>query len=281
MEKFPPLILFCSFLIVLVLLNSCQVSSDEVEDEREFNYKEDSEKGPARWGEIRQEWSMCSKGSMQSPIDLLDDRVEVVSNFGILQGSYRPCNATLKNRGHDMMLKWEADAGFIQLNGTLYKLKQCHWHSSSEHTINGKRFDLEAHLVHESSTGKIAVTGILYKIGAPDPFLSSMMDSLAEVSGTNEEEVAVGTVDPKKIKTRSTKYYRYIGSLTIPPCTQNVTWTIVQEVRTVSEEQVEFLRVAVHDDSKTNARPVQPRNGRVVQVYRPKEEEEEEEEEED
>ncbi|CAN6559839.1 unnamed protein product [Malus baccata var. baccata] len=265
MEKFPTLILFCSFLVVLVLLNSCQASSDEVEDEREFNYKEDSEKGPARWGEIRQEWSMCSKGSMQSPIDLLDDRVEVVSNFGILQGSYRPCNATLKNRGHDMMLKWEADAGFIQLNGTLYKLKQCHWHSSSEHTINGK-----------SSTGKIAVTGILYKIGAPDPFLSSMMDYLAEVSGTSEEEEAVGTVDPKKIKTRSTKYYRYIGSLTIPPCTQNVTWTIVQEVRTVSEEQVEFLRVAVHDDSKTNARPVQPRNGRVVQVYRPKEEEEEE-----
>ena len=73
-----------------------------------------------------------------------------------------------------MQLKWEADPGFILLNGTLYKLKQCHWHSSSEHTINGKRFDLEVHLVHESATGNIAVTGILYRIGAPDPFLSSV-----------------------------------------------------------------------------------------------------------
>ncbi|BBG97419.1 alpha carbonic anhydrase 7 [Prunus dulcis] len=52
------------------------------EDEREFNYEDDSEKGPARWGEIRQEWSLCNKGSMQSSIDLLDDRVEVVSDLG-------------------------------------------------------------------------------------------------------------------------------------------------------------------------------------------------------
>ncbi|KAL6277267.1 hypothetical protein ACE6H2_020868 [Prunus campanulata] len=107
------------------------------EDEREFNYEDDSEKGPARWGEIRQEWSMCNKGSMQSPINLLDDRVE---------------------------LKWEADEGFIRINGTLYQLKQCHWHSPSAHSVNDKSFDLEVHVVHQSPTGRIAVTGIVYKI---------------------------------------------------------------------------------------------------------------------
>ncbi|KAM1757368.1 hypothetical protein ACFX11_006628 [Malus domestica] len=268
MEKFPTPILFYSFLIALVLLNSRHATSEEVEDQREFNYEEDSEKGPVRWGEIRQDWSMCSKGSMQSPIDLLDDRVELVSHLGILKSNYRPCNATLNNRGHDMMLKWEADPGFILLNGTLYKLKQCHWHASSEHTINGKRFDLEVHLVHESATGNIAVTGILYRIGAPDPFLSSIMDYLADVSDTTEDEEVVGMVDPRQMKTSSTKYYRYIGSLTTPPCTQNVIWTIAREVSTVSEEQVKALRVAVHDDSDTNARPVQPRNRRIVQLYR-------------
>ncbi|CAL8999575.1 unnamed protein product [Prunus brigantina] len=274
MEKFATLILVCSFLIVLVLLLSCQATSDEVEDEREFNYEDDSEKGPARWGEIRQEWSMCNKGSMQSPIDLLDDRVEVVSDLGRLQGSYRPCNATLTNRGHDIMLKWEADAGFIRINGTLYQLKQCHWHSPSEHTVNDKSFDLEVHLVHQSPTGKIAVTGILYEIGEPDPFLTSMMDYLADISGTSEKQKVVGMVDPKQIKTGSIKYYRYIGSLTIPPCTQDVIWTIVQKVRSVSSEQVKLLRVAVHDESDTNARPVQPRNRRVVQLYKPTVEEE-------
>ncbi|ONI00785.1 hypothetical protein PRUPE_6G104900 [Prunus persica] len=274
MEKFATLILVCSFLIVLVLLLSCQATSDEVEDEREFNYEDDSEKGPARWGKIRQEWSMCNKGSMQSPIDLLDDRVEVVSDLGRLQGSYRPRNATLENRGHDIMLKWEADAGFIRINGTLYQLKQCHWHSPSEHTVNDKSFDLEVHLVHQSPTGKNAVTGILYKIGEPDPFLTSIMDYLADISGTCEKQKVVGMVDPKQIKAGSIKYYRYIGSLTIPPCTQDVIWTIVEKVRSVSSEQVKLLRVAVHDGSDTNARPVQPRNRRVVQLYKPTVEEE-------
>lgn len=74
------------------------------EDEREFNYEEGSEKGPSRWGEIHANWSMCGNGTMQSPIDLLNKRVEVVSHLGRLKRDYKPSNATLKNRGHDMMV---------------------------------------------------------------------------------------------------------------------------------------------------------------------------------
>jgi carbonic anhydrase len=74
------------------------------DDEREFDYGERSEKGPARWGELHREWSLCKNGSMQSPIDLLDERVEVVSHLGRLQRNYGPSNATLTNRGHDMMV---------------------------------------------------------------------------------------------------------------------------------------------------------------------------------
>ena len=73
-----------------------------------------------------------------------------------------------------MQMKWEGGAGYIQINDTQYVLQQCHWHSPSEHTINGRRFDLEVHMVHESSDGKTAVVGILYKIGSPDTFLSSV-----------------------------------------------------------------------------------------------------------
>lgn len=61
-----------------------------------------------------------------------------------------------------------------------------------------------------------------------------MMDYLADISGTSEKQKVVGMVDPKQIKTGSTKYYRYIGSLTIPPCTQDVIWTIIEEVSFLS-----------------------------------------------
>ena len=51
-------------------------------DEGEFNYNEKSEKGPSRWGEILPEWIKCGHGTMQSTIDLLNKRVEVVSHLG-------------------------------------------------------------------------------------------------------------------------------------------------------------------------------------------------------
>ncbi|MBA0603671.1 hypothetical protein Gorai_003808, partial [Gossypium raimondii] len=144
-------------------------------------------------------------------------------------------------------MRFDGEAGAIEINGTEYALQQCHWHSPSEHTINGRRFDLEAHLVHEGADGKIAVIGIMYKIGRPDPFLLSLEEDLTAITDTTEAERAVGVMNPRGIKFGSRKYYRYIGSLTAPPCTENVVWSFVQKVRTVTREQVRLLRVAVHD----------------------------------
>ncbi|KAL9353847.1 hypothetical protein Peur_051817 [Populus x canadensis] len=262
------LLFLITFFLVLVS-HILPITSQELEDETEFDYNPYSEKGPAHWGTIHPEWGACSNGSMQSPIDLLNERVDIVSYLGRLNRSYKPGNATLRNRGHDIMLKWESGAGTIEINGTEYVLNQCHWHSPSEHTIDGKRFALEVHMVHESLDGKVAVVGILYKIGSPDSFLSSLTKHLESVAGTNERDTVVGVVDPRNLKIGSRKYYRYLGSLTTPPCTENVLWTVVKKVRTATREQVRLLRVAVHDDSDTNARPLQPLNKRSVKLFVP------------
>lgn len=75
-----------------------------VEDEHEFSYEWNQENGPAKWGKLRPEWKMCGKGEMQSPIDLMNKRVRLVTHLKKLTRDYKPCNATLKNRGHDMMV---------------------------------------------------------------------------------------------------------------------------------------------------------------------------------
>ncbi|XP_054811274.1 alpha carbonic anhydrase 7-like [Prosopis cineraria] len=261
--------LICSLFAVLCLF-SYPANSSEVEDEREFSYDEDEDTGPSRWGEIKEEWRVCKNGTMQSPIDVLNKRVRVVSHLGALQMKYHPSNATLKNRGHDIMLEWAAGAGYLQINETQYVLRQCHWHSFSEHTIDGKRLDLELHMVHETEAGETAVIAILYKIGKPDAFLSSLTEGLKAVSDTTETEEQVGMVDPWLIKTSSLRYYRYLGSLTTPPCSENVVWTILGEVKTVAKEQVNLLRNAVDDGSEINARPLQPINNRLVELYQPK-----------
>ncbi|KAL6566788.1 hypothetical protein OROMI_015192 [Orobanche minor] len=162
-----------SIFLVLALSSACFSRAQEVDDERGFSYKENSETGPAHWGEIRAEWSECSSGRMQSPIDLLNQRVEISSHLGRLKRDYEPSSyATLINRGHDMMIRWTNGAGHIHINGTRFQLRQSHWHTPSEHTINGRRFDMEVHLVHESNDNRTAVIGIMYKIGRPDSFLS-------------------------------------------------------------------------------------------------------------
>ncbi|KAJ0502844.1 putative carbonic anhydrase [Helianthus annuus] len=262
---------FSSILISLIFIILCvpSVISQEVDDEHEFTYDVNSPLGPDHWGEIHPEWNMCNQGDLQSPIDLTHKRVQITSNLGRLDRDYKPANSTLINRGHDMMLKWVEGAGHIRINGTDYRLNQLHWHTPTEHTVNGRRYNLELHLVHQSTDGKIAVVGIMYKIGRPDSLLSLMEPYFKALASTEGVEMNVGIINPRDIKIGSRKYYRYIGSLTTPPCHQNVIWTIVKKVRTVTREQLHAIREAVHDDAEANARPVQPLNNRWIKLYRP------------
>ncbi|XP_008802055.2 alpha carbonic anhydrase 7-like [Phoenix dactylifera] len=262
----------CSiFLAILFFFSTSPVASQEVEDEKEFSYEIGSETGPERWGELHEEWSACGKGKLQSPIDLSDERVQVLHQSGPLRSSYHPADAVMKNRGHDIEIKWENQTGGVWINGTKYVLKQLHWHSPSEHTINGRRYSLELHMVHQSADEKIAVVGILYKIGRPDPFLAKMEDYIKKMEDMEEsEEEKLGLVDPRDVKKGSRKYYRYMGSLTTPPCTEGVVWTIIRKVRTVAKQQVNLLREAVHDHAEKNARPLQLINDRSLGLYRPR-----------
>ncbi|KAK3036386.1 hypothetical protein RJ639_032155, partial [Escallonia herrerae] len=223
-------------------------------DEREFDYSQGSEKGPGRWGELKKEWAACKNGEMQSPIDMSNQRVEIIRNSRKLEKDYKPSKATVKNRGHDIMLEWAGDAGSIHINDTEYHLRQAHWHSPSEHSINGRRYALELHMVHQNTDlnlkDHIAVNAVLYKIGKPDWFLSKLVRNITSMNGQKYEERISGVMDPKDIKMGSKRYYRYMGSLTVPPCTEGVIWTINKKVRTVSKDQVYLLREAVHDVSK-------------------------------
>lgn len=221
----------CALIFLLLFSHPLSVTAQEVEDEREFDYIEGSEKGPAQWGDIKREWADCRTGRLQSPIDMSDRRVKMVQKTENIKRNYRPFNATLKNRGHDIMVQWEGrdKAGSIQINGTRYFLQQCHWHSPSEHTINGRRYDMELHMLHTTPEQKIAVIGYLYKIGKPDAFLSKLLNDIMSMTDQILKR-NIGIVDPREIKFGGKKYYRYMGSLTTPPCKQGVIWTINKKV---------------------------------------------------
>ncbi|KAL5743021.1 hypothetical protein ACOSP7_029753 [Xanthoceras sorbifolium] len=266
-----------SFLIFLLIIfsqySSRSVTAQEVDDQREFDYSQGGAMGPGRWGDLKQEWAACKSGNLQSPIDMSSRRVQVVVESGEIERRYRPSNAIVKNRGHDISLQWlNNSAGMIKINGTDYFLQQGHWHSPSEHTINRRRFELELHMVHLSidpnATYKIAVIALLYRIGRADAFLSKLIENVMPMADKLTQR-DIGVIDPRDIKMDLSRYYRYMGSLTVPPCTEGVIWTINRKMRTVSRDQVRALRIAVHDYAEVNARPLQPLHSRGVQFYCP------------
>lgn len=258
-------------ILLLLLLHTTTIRAQEVEDEREFDYGKRSEKGPKHWGEIKKEWAACKNGEMQSPIDMSHQRVEIISRFGKIKKHYKPSNATLINRGHDISVQWVGDAGSIEVNGIDYRLQQAHWHSPSEHTINARRYDMELHMVHSNFKNQIAVVAVLYKIGKPDPFLSKLMRNISSMVDKTNEKRNAGLMDPNEINISGRRFYRYIGSLTVPPCTEAVIWTIKKKLRTVSRDQIKLLREAVHDYAERKARPLQPLNQRDIHLYTPEE----------
>ncbi|KAF7132057.1 hypothetical protein RHSIM_Rhsim09G0014200 [Rhododendron simsii] len=234
-----------------------------------FSYSDET--GPALWGGVSSDYTTCKTGKSQSPIDIVTDKAVLNKKLKPLKREYTPTNATLINHGYSLEMKF-TNAGPLILDGKNYTLSQMHWHAPSEHTINGASYDAELHLVHQASDGSLAVIAILYKTGGTDPILAKVQSKLDELAkekcGDDEEsQIAVGTFDAWKLRRNTRKYYRYVGSLTTPPCSENVIFHVFPKARSISKAQVEALKAPLQSTSKSNNRPVQPLNGRTVELF--------------
>lgn len=136
---------------------------------------------------------------------------------------------------------------------------QFHFHSPSEHTINGKHYAMEVHLVHKNDEGQLAVVGVLMLPGKSRALLQTLFEQFP--TDVNQEKVVQNMrVNPKDLFPRETPYYHYNGSLTTPPCSEGVAWFVMKTPIEVSAEQVSQFTAVMHQ----NARPVQPLHDRVV-----------------
>ncbi|XP_049360681.1 alpha carbonic anhydrase 1, chloroplastic, partial [Solanum verrucosum] len=228
--------------------------------------------GPNGWGRLSPTYSVCSNGKSQSPINIISHNCAVNKKLKPLIMQYNHSEvATLVDNGFNVGIKYGENAGSLIVDGKTYNLKQMHWHSPSEHTIDGNRYAAELHLVHFAQDNTIAVLSILFHLGHPDPLMTKLQNKLNElardVATHKETQVQLGIIDTHEIRKHSHKYYSYAGSLTTPPCSEIVSWYILGKVRSISREQVEELRAPLDPTCKRNARPTQPLNGRQIQMY--------------
>ncbi|MHC8290080.1 carbonic anhydrase [Pseudomonas sp. XS1P51] len=211
--------------------------------------------GPENWSELNSEYELCSSGKAQSPIDIRDAlKVELTP----LAFTYQPSTVAVLNNGHTVQVS-AADAGSITLASGDYTFVQMHFHTPGEEKIKGRTYPLNAHLVHRNTGGELAVVALLFEEGAHNPVLEPILAAMPKEAG------GVATLDTLNVAdllptTRS--YYSYTGSLTTPPCAEGVRWHVLSTVVQLSPAQLQAFQALY----PMNARPIQPLNGRSIQV---------------
>ena len=218
----------------------------------------EGEAGPAHWATICSDYSSCS-GHSQSPIDLTGGTL--VKGLGELKTNYADSMSfSAINNGHTVQVNI-AEEGKLTIGGRTYGIKQFHFHTTSEHTINGAKYPMEVHLVHADDSGHIAVIGLMFQEGAENPFLKSFINALPDEA--NEDTTANIKFSVANLFPKDKAYFRYEGSLTTPPCTEGVVWTVLKTPVSASKEQLAKMASMM---PKENARPVQPIGDRKIEM---------------
>jgi carbonic anhydrase len=217
-----------------------------------WDYKGDG--GPESWGRLRAEFSQCATGARQSPIDIRDG---VKVQLDPVQFDYRPSSFRVIDNGHTVQVNVAA-GNSIEVIGRRYELQQFHFHRPSEERINGRQFDMVAHLVHKDPEGRLAVVAVLLDRGSAHAIVQTVWNNLPLEKG--EEVPARSPLDLAALLPVDRSYYTYMGSLTTPPCSEGVLWMVMKNPVPISPEQIAvFSRLY-----PMNARPVQSASGRLI-----------------
>jgi carbonic anhydrase len=230
--------------------------------------------GQHRWAKLSDDYKACNNG-WQSPIDIRILQTTTNTSLDSLNFHYKDTNVVIENTGHTIEIPVQYNinlgqvGGYLPIGNKYYALRQFHYHEKSEHTVSGKHSVLEVHFVHEevSNPKDIIVLAALFKIGAANPFLEKYLPYFPKKKGTyispNQNE-KINLID---LLPKNKSYYYYIGSLTTPPCWEDVQWFVFIENLTVTEDQLKELKRM--EGMGGNHRRVHELNDRKVykQVY--------------
>jgi len=236
----------------------------EAKSARPAHWSYEGPTGPGTWGELHAEYAACGQGQTQSPIDL--PRAPTGSTTEV-QLSYGPTGLAVAHtehvddiidNGHTIQVTVD-EGSTMSVQGTTYHLRQFHFHSPSEHTVDGRAFPLEVHFVHQADDGRFAVLAALVEPGGKNANFAAVLAHLPSAKGetARPEGVVLHLGEALPAVAPATTY---LGSLTTPPCTEGVSWVVLEGVHvTADDEQLRAFGARLG----SNHRPVQPLYGRA------------------
>lgn len=235
-----------------------------------------------------------ANGPRQSPIDIVPGKASYDAKLKPLKLKYDPANSLdILNNGHSFQVTFVDDTDSSTLRdgpiSGIYRLKQFHFHwgasddKGSEHTVAGKMYPAELHLVHwntkyanfgeaASKPDGLAVVGVFLQIGGDNASLQKVLDALNAIKAKGKQTSFTG-FDPTTLLPSCLDYWTYDGSLTTPPLLESVTWIVCKEPISVSSKQMaKFRSLLFSAEGETeccmvdNYRPPQPLKGRSVRA---------------
>lgn len=211
--------------------------------------------GPEHWADLDPLYVVAAQGTRQSPIELepasRSTDVEISFRYGLLE-------TTVDVEG-PLPIFNVSDGAAILVDGRRAALESFHVHVPAEHSVNGEVADGELHLVHRLSDDALVVVGVMVSThGAPSGFPIDLDDVLTARGrdAFNRQLVDLRSLLPSRSRT----VYRYDGSRTMPPCTEDVTWFVLGDAVSVGSRRVGRY----FETYSGTVRPLQPRNGRFV-----------------
>lgn len=238
-----------------LLLASSIFPSPAQEGQHPPHWGYSGEVGPDHWSQFESDFGACSSGRNQSPINLTGFINADLPKIGF---NYKPGGYEVVNNGHAIQVNYGPGSN-IAVDSTVFDLKQVHFHSPSENTINGKSFPMEAHFVHADAKGNLAVVALMFEEGESNKVLEKVWPQVASVENT---KVALSPeIDATDLLHANRDYYRYNGSLTTPPCSEGVRWFVLKLPAKATAEQLGMVGKII---GHPNNRPVQPLGARPV-----------------
>ncbi|KAI0536007.1 alpha carbonic anhydrase [Xylaria digitata] len=222
--------------------------------------------GPLMWHQLSPENSACATGTNQSPINMVAGSFTLTpaSNLSVTLPD-NVAEAEFENLGSTIEVVMEGKGGTLELNGLEYELLQFHFHHPSEHVDNGVGLPMEMHMVFSRET-QLAVIGVYIdlvdsvssnstKLRLHRRTSSSMLESIFSsidgiaTPGSVTKTPAFSMTELSDLLA-TTEFQRYSGSLTTPPCSEGVEWSVPTKKLTLSRETFAKVRDVVGFNSR-------------------------------
>jgi len=243
------------FRIIFVSLNLALAVTLFAQDHQSAHWGYSGDQGPSHWADLSPEFAICHSGHRQSPIDIRNPKK---ADLPALEFDYKPSPLHIIDNGHTIMINYSPGSS-LRVGDKQFALKQFHFHRPSEERIDGKSYEMSLHLVHADENGNLAVVAVLLKRGADNALIDELW---SDVPPEKEHEVALDKVqiNAGALLPANLGYYTFAGSLTTPPCTENVTWFVLKQPVTVSGTEIQRFEKLY----RQNARPTEPVYDRAV-----------------